>query len=436
MKKYLNFINMIGAFVLGGLLLSAGVASATLRVVQTPVYHLYTGESGSATTMRITPFPKDLDGTKLTMADFGTTPTVTVDPGKSGIEEIESFTGITDNGDGTGTLTGLTRDLLSKYPYTTAGTGRTHSSGATVVFGNNPQIYGRLTSWENQGTTTAVWYYGSTVMPRYDVDPGAAAFTAAAGTVFVSMDQLGRTAIAGGSNATRALQGFLQIAFRGQAASSTALGSTGAFGALTTDIATSSPSIAMSTSSVVMTGPDSRINPLFMSTSTLVTYSFGAITVTGTTTMATSTVIAGTTGGLSPAGTIVAYASSTAPAGWLLADGSSLLRTAYPQLFAVIGVYYGSADGTHFTLPNLTGRTPVMASTTANIGQFGGEDRHTLTQAQLPNVNFLLPYSVGQGTGAGNALVSGGTTNVPSGGGDQPFNVRDPYLAVQYIIKY
>ena len=36
-------------------------------------------------------------------------------------------------------------------------------------------------------------------------------------------------------------------------------------------------------------------------------------------------------------------------------DGSSLLRTEYPDLFAVIGVTYGNADGTHFNLPDMRG---------------------------------------------------------------------------------
>lgn len=111
------------------------------KFVQTPAVALLAGISAAATSMTITPYPLDLDGNKLVMADFGTIPTATIDPGVYQYEEIVSFTGITDNGDGTATLTGLTRDLQSKSPYTSSGTGKQHGSSAVVVFSNNPQMY-------------------------------------------------------------------------------------------------------------------------------------------------------------------------------------------------------------------------------------------------------------------------------------------------------
>lgn len=158
---------------------------------------------------------------------------------------------------------------------------------------------------------------------------------------------------------------------------------------------------------------------------------------TGTNSFATSTTVAGSTGGLVPAGALMPYAGSTAPTGWLLADGSSLVRTAYPNLFTAIGTTYGSADGSHFTLPNLLGRTPVMASTTANIAQSGGEDLHTLTQAQLPSYSLVFPGSTANAASGGSgAYNNSGTTNIPSGGSGTPMNVRDPYLVMEYIIKY
>jgi microcystin-dependent protein len=45
---------------------------------------------------------------------------------------------------------------------------------------------------------------------------------------------------------------------------------------------------------------------------------------------------------------------ATAGAGELACDGSSKLRTAFPDVFAAIGTTWGSVDGTHFTLPLLT----------------------------------------------------------------------------------
>lgn len=126
----------------------------TQKYVQTPAVALYAPVSAVATSMRVTPYPRDLDGNKLTFADFGASPDCTVDPKVFGVEEIMGFTGITDNGDDTASITGLVRNLISKSPYTTAGTGRQHGSSAVVVFSNNPGMYGRLASKENDNIFT------------------------------------------------------------------------------------------------------------------------------------------------------------------------------------------------------------------------------------------------------------------------------------------
>ena len=56
-----------------------------------------------------------------------------------------------------------------------------------------------------------------------------------------------------------------------------------------------------------------------------------------------------------PAGAIMAFGGATAPTGWLVCDGSSVLRASYPDLFAAIGTTWGSVDGTHFNVPDLRG---------------------------------------------------------------------------------
>lgn len=58
-----------------------------------------------------------------------------------------------------------------------------------------------------------------------------------------------------------------------------------------------------------------------------------------------------------PAGTILPFGgtSNTVPEGYLLCDGSSVLQAQYPGLFAAIGTSWGSADATHFNVPDLRG---------------------------------------------------------------------------------
>jgi microcystin-dependent protein len=59
---------------------------------------------------------------------------------------------------------------------------------------------------------------------------------------------------------------------------------------------------------------------------------------------------------LLPAGAIMAFAMNGAPNGWLAANGSSVSRTTYANLFAAIGTTYGAGDSsTTFALPDLRG---------------------------------------------------------------------------------
>ncbi len=58
-----------------------------------------------------------------------------------------------------------------------------------------------------------------------------------------------------------------------------------------------------------------------------------------------------------PPGLTSPYAGPTAPAGWLLCDGSAVSRTTYLALFTVVGVAYGPGNGSStFNLPDLRGR--------------------------------------------------------------------------------
>lgn len=57
-----------------------------------------------------------------------------------------------------------------------------------------------------------------------------------------------------------------------------------------------------------------------------------------------------------PYGAVMWFARSTAPAGWLKANGAAVSRTAYAELFTAIGTTFGAGDGTTtFNLPDLRG---------------------------------------------------------------------------------
>ena len=55
-------------------------------------------------------------------------------------------------------------------------------------------------------------------------------------------------------------------------------------------------------------------------------------------------------------GVVYYYAASTAPTGFLKANGATISRSTYADLFAVVGTTYGAGDGsTTFTIPDLRG---------------------------------------------------------------------------------
>src|SRR5437868_1003035 len=93
-------------------------------------------------------------------------------------------------------------------------------------------------------------------------------------------------------------------------------------------------------------------------------------------------------GGCRVIGEIILFAGATSPnSDWLACDGASLLRSSFPDLFAIIGVVYGSADALHFNLPDLRGRVPMDIGagpglTARSLGDALGEETHTLTVAE------------------------------------------------------
>lgn len=70
-----------------------------------------------------------------------------------------------------------------------------------------------------------------------------------------------------------------------------------------------------------------------------------------------------------PPGSMLDYAGSTAPAGYLVCDGSEVSRTDYAALFAVIGTLWGSGDGsTTFNLPDSRRRFVAGAGGSLALG--------------------------------------------------------------------
>lgn len=135
-----------------------------------------------------------------------------------------------------------------------------------------------------------------------------------------------------------------------------------------------------------------------------------------------------------PVGTVLPFAGSVAPNGYLLCDGSPVSRTTYANLLAAIGTAYGGGDGTTtFNLPDMRGRVPVGKNTgTFNaLGKTGGEETHVTTVNEIP----------AHGHTVNNATVTGSTdqnTTALSTGTDSPdhyhqYNQPNPITVNQLI---
>lgn len=175
----------------------------------------------------------DIDGNALSMSGtFGTKGFGTLDPGNGTLEEQISFTGLTNNTNGTVTLNGVS-SVTFVYPYTeTSGLAKTHAGATPFVISNTAGFYNKVVSKDDDATVTA-----KITFPNDDIsNAGIATDTdTAVATAFVTFGQLSRQAISGASNAAPTVKGIVQLPTQAQVDAKTTAGSTGALLALTPD---------------------------------------------------------------------------------------------------------------------------------------------------------------------------------------------------------
>src|SRR6186713_2869588 len=73
-----------------------------------------------------------------------------------------------------------------------------------------------------------------------------------------------------------------------------------------------------------------------------------------------------------------------APKGWALCDGQLLPINQNQALFSLLGTVYGGDGRVNFGLPDLRGRVPLHTGGNHTLGERGGEQAHTVSQAELP----------------------------------------------------
>lgn len=124
---------------------------------------------------------------------------------------------------------------------------------------------------------------------------------------------------------------------------------------------------------------------------------------------------------VTPAGSIMAFAASSAPTGWLICDGSAVSRTTYATLFGVVGTTWGAGDGsTTFNVPDLRGQflrgfDSRETSTSNDTTQISGiTTSGSTTVSGIADTTYLfagMPIS-GSGISAGTTIASKSTNSI------------------------
>jgi microcystin-dependent protein len=167
-----------------------------------------------------------------------------------------------------------------------------------------------------------------------------------------------------------------------------------------------------------------------------------------------------------PVGTVVPYAGTTEPSGWVFAYGQAVSRTVtYDRLFAVISTTYGVGDGsTTFNVPDLRGRVVAgqddMGGSSANrlvgtltgslngdtLGATGGDEGHLLTSNQSGlrshSHTFSSTTATNTATGGGGSRITAigsatgeATAAVAAANAVDSHNNVQPTIILNYMIK-
>lgn len=150
---------------------------------------------------------------------------------------------------------------------------------------------------------------------------------------------------------------------------------------------------------------------------------------------------------LPPVGTIMAWAGidgSLLPEGWFECVGQWLLKTDYPELYAIIAGWYGE-NATEFRVPPIAGRVIEAENAPYISGTLRGADSITLTSGHMPaHTHAITTYSMSAAfVGAGVvtryvASNTGNAGNTGSAGSATPTSIslRQPTFVMKYIIRY
>lgn len=159
---------------------------------------------------------------------------------------------------------------------------------------------------------------------------------------------------------------------------------------------------------------------------------------------------------------IIMFAGDFAPRFWAFCQGQILPIAQNQALFSLLGTTYGGNGTTTFALPDFRGRSPIGVGqgpglSDVTLGEVAGQQQITLLPANLPAHTHTGTLSVAATSSTattdepGGAIPAGGlalyapgatatgamgavTATVGNTGGNQPMNIRQPYIVTNFVI--
>ena len=194
------------------------VGGDSIRFVSGHTYNLSgSGVSSSASSVGLTSLTIKQTGQEVQTSDIGDIAYGTIEPGNTTRQECVSFTGITQNSDGSATLTGVSRGLSPVTPYTASSTLQfAHAGGSRFIISDCSPFLDESAFKDNDETITGLWTFDADRAPVLD-----AATTATTSEQLVTKRYVDNLTNQGAATSSESVGGISELATQLEMASST-----------------------------------------------------------------------------------------------------------------------------------------------------------------------------------------------------------------------
>lgn len=339
-------------------------------------YRLGQSVGTSDTSIKLSAFKEPISNIPYTMAYLNSTVGYgTISP-QSTISEFISFTGITQNTDGSALLTGVTRGL-SRTPAGSSCVASTtlatsHAGQSIFILSDSPCLFAEYAVRQNNEWITGTWGFGA--LPTTTV-------ACTVSTQFCNKAYIDGLSIQGAATSSETNMGIVQLANASQVGSSTASSTEGRPLVIPNKYATTTPSVVCNGISCIVAAISGKIAQTWIDLTQSFTFS-GSINSTATTTLAGSSI---TNNAVVINGKPYSFQSGAAASSTVLANNGSGVTTWVPT------------DGHLISSSTITA---AVASTTVSIAATSTADLRIIIELPTVGANYAISSQFNTDVGA------------------------------------